>query len=457
MLGLGVSVICAAAVDTLHALLSAVKARATTYENESATAALIDELKSEGILDKATILTTPTAHSDAVLHSLKDGTSAGDFDVSSDTDATRVNENGLLEDIAANQPRINYEPSASGVVANNAHVLLEPARTNDANYSQNASEWVWGKDSNANNTTRVDSQTDPYGGTSASQFTRDSGTSGWFANANNTTGSAVDYTHSIFVKQPASNASDTINMKNVSTSPQSQVTFTFSSESFTTESNATGSFEKFPNGYYRLSMTFANGSASSAQVRHTLDDGEALIVFGIQHEEGSYPTSYIPNLTTGQTTRAAETLTGSGNSTLINSTEGVLYAEIAALSDDGTDRCIALSDGTVDNRVTMLFGTSSNKIRVLIKSGGNGSFDEEYQVTSTLDYHKVAMKYKANDFALWIDGVERFTDTSGSSPSGLDQLVFNVASGTLPFYGKCKAVAVFNEALSDTELQNLTN
>ena len=46
----------------------------------------------------------------------------------------------------------------------------------------------------------------------------------------------------------------------------------------------------------------------------------------------SFATSYIP--TSGSTvTRAAETLNNAGNSDLINSTEGVLYAEIAALSN----------------------------------------------------------------------------------------------------------------------------
>ena len=84
------------------------------------------------------------------------------------------------------------------------------------------------------------------------------------------------------------------------------------------------------------------------------------------------------------------------------------------------------------------------------------SFDEEYTVTSTLDYHKVAIKYKANDFALWIDGVERFTDTSGSAPIGLNELAFDTGISILNFYGKCKALAVFNEALSDAELNNLT-
>ena len=76
-----------------------------------------------------------------------------------------------------------------------------------------------------------------------------------------------------------------------------------------------------------------------------------------------------------------------------------------------------------------------------------------------LNYNKIAVKYKANDFALWINGVEVGTDTSGATSSGLNSLQFNdgISSASLPFYGKCKALAVFNEALSDSELTQLTS
>jgi len=184
--------------------------------------------------------------------------------------------------------------------------------------------------------------------------------------------------------------------------------------------------------------------------------GDVIEVYGFQLEEQSYATSYIP--TNGATnTRLQDIANNSGNSSLINSTEGVLYAEIASLADDGTNRGIALSDGTTSNRVNILFGTGSNKIRTIVKSNSSTSFDEEYTVTSTLNYHKIAIKYKENDFALWIDGIERFTDTSGSSPIGLSKLAFNIGSvGNLNFFGKVKAVAVF-PILTDAELQSLTS
>ena len=54
-------------------------------------------------------------------------------------------------------------------------------------------------------------------------------------------------------------------------------------------------------------------------------------------------TSYIP--TNGSTVqRAAETCNESGNSEVFNDSEGVLFADVSGLADDGTTRYIAVSE-----------------------------------------------------------------------------------------------------------------
>jgi hypothetical protein len=83
-----------------------------------------------------------------------------------------------------------------------------------------------------------------------------------------------------------------------------------------------------------------------------------------------------------------------------------------------------------------------------------------HTVTNTTDYNKIAFKWKVNDFALWINGVEVATDTSGGviAANTLNRIDFhNQANSSVQnFYGKVKALAVFNEALSDSELTQLT-
>ncbi len=178
--------------------------------------------------------------------------------------------------------------------------------------------------------------------------------------------------------------------------------------------------------------------------------------WGVQFENQLIATSYIPTSGTS-VTRVQDVCEDAGDATIFNDSEGVLFTEIAALNNDLTFRGISLSDGTTANRIVIYLSDVSNRIRLIIRGNNVLLADLFYDVSSTLDYHKIAAKYKADDFALWIDGVEVATDLSGTSmPIGLNEVRFANANGGAEFYGKCKQVAIFNEALTDTELQTLT-
>jgi len=183
-----------------------------------------------------------------------------------------------------------------------------------------------------------------------------------------------------------------------------------------------------------------------------------ISIWGAQFEAQSYPTSLIP--TSGSSvTRNQDLCTNGGSLASINSTEGTLYAEIASLSNEVTSNYISLSDGTYNNRIALMYSVGTNIIRAFLRLGGTSQADLSVFVSDITEFHKVAFKYKENDFALWIDGVEVRTDTSGSTiPSGtLTKLAFseiNTTGGL--FRGKTKALAVWKEALSDEELTELT-
>jgi hypothetical protein len=72
---------------------------------------------------------------------------------------------------------------------------------------------------------------------------------------------------------------------------------------------------------------------------------------------------------------------------------------------------------------------------------------KHFITTAQDDFHKVAFKYKLNDFALWIDGVEVDTSSSGGTNTAntFNQLAFENATGSSDFYGKCKAIRVYKE------------
>ena len=318
--------------------------------------------------------------------------------------------------------RINYDSNGE-----NGHILLEPTSTNLFTYSEDFSDRSWSENLG---TVTLTSEVAPDG-TTNSVFNYVGNNSNLFTQ---TQASGVEYTISFFVKSN-NQGKDNFQLRLGSSSMKSEV-FTATSE------------------WVRYSYT-NTPTSSIFSITSEGANGVDILIWGAQLEALPYATSYIPTLTGSTVTRAAETLTGSGNSTLINSTEGVLYAEIAAFSNDDSYRYMGLTDGTDNNRVIILYYSNNNRIRVLLSSSGTKYLDEYYTVSSLVDFHKIALKWKVNDFALWVDGVERVTDTSGSAPIGLNTLAFDQA-GVSNFYGKCKALAVFDRALIGDELRDLT-
>ena len=78
-------------------------------------------------------------------------------------------------------------------------------------------------------------------------------------------------------------------------------------------------------------------------------------------------------------------------------------------------------------------------------------------MTDIRNYSKFAIKYKSGDIALWVDGQEAKTHTNTFTLIGLNRLSFDAGNGSDDFEGKVKSVAVFKEALTDSELTCLTS
>ena len=115
-----------------------------------------------------------------------------------------------------------------------------------------------------------------------------------------------------------------------------------------------------------------------------------------------------------------------------------------------------MSMDSTSNQVCFEYSVITNLIRIrLISEGVEQSF---YQSTSYdyLQYHKIAISYKLNNFKIYIDGTEVYIDTSSIMPIGLNELSFANGTNGSPFYGKTKALAVYKTALTDAQLTALT-
>tara|TARA_R100001460_G_scaffold11875_4_gene27542 strand:- start:131 stop:1861 length:1731 start_codon:yes stop_codon:yes gene_type:complete len=350
--------------------------------------------------------------------------------------------------ITDNVPRLDYTDSSCPAL------LLEPQRTNSATHSEYFGAW-----SAFRATITDNSATSPEGVSNAAVLTEDTTTNSHPLNKTFSVSSGAEYTLSIFAKQGSRRYLSLLAVNGGST-------IYYDLQEKTAGSG--GSVEDYGNGWLRLIYTYTTNSTSAelyiqpsingSSVVYTGDGSNAVFLYGAQLEESTYATSYIPTFGSS-VTRNGETCNSAGTSATFNDSEGVLFGEISALSNDQTNRRITISDGTNTNRVVFGYNTNSNQIFYFIIVGGSTIASGSYTTTDITDFHKVAIKYKVNDFALWVNGVERHTDSSGAifAADTLSEMQFEQgAGGSLHFYGKTKQVIYIPTALTDAELQDLT-
>jgi len=390
------------------------------------------------LLSKASILLTPTATSDGKLHNIKPNTTTGDFTFTRGTAATRVNSNGLIESVASGLPRIDF-------TGGTGQILLEPASTNLEVSSTDLSTG-WSVASSA--TQQVETGINPFG--VSGNIKRVSGATNnppnWTDSSDSlkkqysvtATDPASFFTFSVYVKSAGSTTVN-IQLRDNTLGPS----VTTGAISLTSDWQRVTISKQFGTTTTRVGVTIAG------------TDGDILLS-GAQFENSSFATTLIE--TSGSVgTRNKDEANSSGDTSLINSTEGVLYAEIAALADDQTSRILTISDGTNNNRVRISYTTASNQIQIRVKSGGATEATISHTLSNITLFTKIAVKYKVNDVALFIDGVKINTDTNATMPTGLNTLNFDKGDGGSEFFGKIKTVAVYKEALTDAQLISLTS
>jgi len=373
----------------------------------------------DNLLDKASILLTPTAHDNGKMLSIKPTNGDGDFTFSRNGDGSRVNSSGIIVTEGANLPRINYENGCGSW-------LLEDESTNILTQSETFSDWLF-----LGNRTQItiNNVNSPDGTQNGAKFER------ILATGNSVirfTGLTIgdEYTFSLYAKKG--------NFDN----------FSLDISDITTNFTLTDNWVKYEiTETATASKGFVDISMSGGVV------GSYFYIWGAQLEQQSYATSYIP--TSGaSSTRLRDLASGSGNSTLINSTEGVLYFE--AKTDELNVGSISINDGTLSNRITARFRSDISKIQ-LSTAGSTDDFNLNSDAITLSDYNKIAIVYNNGDYYFVINGVKGSVQSRGTfSANTFTKLDFNRGGGGEVFFGKVKALAVYKEALTDAELTALT-
>ena len=400
------------------------------------------------LLERASIVLTPTASNTSKALCVKPDDGSGDFDFSRATEATRVNSLGLIETNAINLPRINYEGGCGSL-------LWEPQSTNLITYSETL----------GNNTTSggisftYNNSISPDGTQNAALVSVTSANDRLqpsFAAVNGLV--AI----SIFLKHNGTDFSTQINTFNTGTSNLFGAICSVTSVGVTFTSYQGGfdsaSFVDYGNGWFRVIVVCQSTTGTTfAQWRPTtVSVALSYPCFGFQVEVQDFATSYIKTDSGSTVTRNQDLCNNGGSLASINSTEGVLYAEIATLVNGESNRVISLLG--VGSNLKITFRTLSNRIRVGGSNNGVTLSNVDYNSFVQTNNNKIAVSYSASGVKLFVNGVLVGSNTDNASfPTNVFTNVNFASSGPSNiFFGKTKCLAVWKEALTDAELTSLT-
>ncbi len=360
-------------------------------------------------------------------------------------------------------PRFDHDP----VTGESLGLLIEEARTNEISTDIGLTSNLTGASVSEDN-----SVTKPDGTTGALKITATAGSSVHSAQRNSTV-TTTNHAFSVFVKKGNHRY---IGLSQGGTSNNIHVIFDTDTKTITDDgahNNGTfvsSGFEEYANGWFRIHIVgFTQGTnlrvflaqnASQNGLRNwTATGDEFCYAWGIQREDGNFPTSYIPT-SSSVVTRAADVveITGTNLSSFFNQNEGTMFVE--ALNYEHPNSGTALvplsySDNSFTNLIQLGGSTGSNVFNFDVISSGS-------QSRATLGNYssnnlKSAGAYKVADQAGSLDGAPVVTASPSSIPSTINRLdIGNNHTGGLPINGHIKRLIYFNTRLSDDKLKSIT-
>ena len=199
---------------------------------------------------------------------------------------------------------------------------------------------------------------------------------------------------------------------------------------------------------YSFTASFTN---IQIQLNSATADAE---IWGAQLEQGSYPTSYIPNHSGGTITRGADVNTLLNQSGVIGQTAGTILFD--AYFDEADKVNFSISDSTSSNYI-LIDTTSGKQVFARVQQGGStqatistsGSFFAEG------DRLKCAIAYDDRDMAFYINGTQVGTAAPNLIPA-CDDVRFSRWNGALAADQRINRVVLFNTRLSNADLETLT-
>ena len=351
------------------------------------------------LLTQASLIVTPNAVKASKLYSIIPSNGNGDMDVVRATTATKINSLGLIESVASNVPRLNYDGGCPSI-------LVEPQETNLllnsvwAGGGTTPTSWL------ANFSTGTSTPVTSIKNTNVTAYRFVTSTtrqefSQTFAIALNSINSFSVYVESITTAIPISQmlrinttntgVGTTVFLKNnvvVSSALNIEAGFTYS---IVLTCTTAGDFQ------------FRVGSGVNSNVTGN------FVLSMPQLELSSYSTSFIPT-TIQAITRNADAIYKTGIADLIGQTEGTFFIDFQNKVNEITTGLVVrilytITDGTANNRFShsIIKTATRNYTDITIRS--NNVTVSNINVDTPTGRFKIAVSYKIGATKMFINGV----------------------------------------------------
>lgn len=336
--------------------------------------------------------------------------------------ATRTNSSGVIESVAADTARFDYDPVTLAIKG----LLIENTTDNIALSSENFSTADWG---GGNYTATADVVTAPTGTTVGNSFVEDTATSfHYFQNSAPYTTSAGSYTASVYLKSKSANRRLVIR-EGISTGAYA----TFDPDTGTVAGSGgggTGRITNVGNGWYRCQMTFTASAGvnvasfqmwlvpntATAIASYTGDGTSGVYIWGAQLELNFVATSYIKT-TSAAVTRNADvaTITGANFSSWWAASQGGVTANFRPSTVSGTRPIIQYDDGTA-NEIITLRGNTTNPELYIVDGGTPQAQIDAGTIAANTDYSLTGW-WQTNDCRAKLGSGAQVIDNTATIPT----------------------------------------
>jgi hypothetical protein len=360
--------------------------------------------------------------------------------------------------ITDNTPRLDYTDSSC------PSLKLEPQRTNLVPFSEHLESSDWSK---TRCTIEDNSTTSPEGVINASKMTSTDASESYIQDNLTTTGTKLtwsffakkgdlDYAHGLVWDLSANGCRQWFNLSTGAVGGTTTFGSGYSVDSAT--------IEDYGNGWYRCAMV-VNSTAGTQGCRVNISSADTTIgsavnsygyFYGIQLEDASHSTSYIPTYGSS-VSRVVDDCDAVSATSLIGQSEGTLFLDFVANDEDSLQIIYQVRTTGSTNVGQIDFRIQSGNLRALGNDGGTGQFNISAGAAVAGTRYKCAVRYANNDVAFYVNGVLKGTDASASfASSSLDQITFNENGTTFYPSVNVNQALIIPTALPNTELADLT-